>query len=80
MTRDAMRSMAVQLFSKNVHDPTFPVTIQNISCKLLLNLMESIRVKTEQDLTVSIHMGVAFYSISMLVSLGWNFDDVLPAA
>jgi len=46
-------SLAVQLFSKNVHDPTLPITIQNISCKLLLNLMESIRVKSEQDPTVS---------------------------
>ncbi len=51
-------SLAVQLFSKNVHDPTLPVTIQNISCKLLLNLMESIRVKTEQELTVSANPGL----------------------
>ena len=53
-------SLAVQLFSKNVHDPTLPVTIQKVSYKPLLNLMESNRVKTEQDLTVSVHMGVAY--------------------
>ena len=42
-------SMAVQLFSKNVHDDTIPVSIQMMSCKLLLNLVECIRVKSEQD-------------------------------
>ena len=42
-------SMAVHLFAKNVHDDTIPVSIQMMSCKLLLNLVESIRVKSEQD-------------------------------
>ena len=41
--------MAVHLFAKNVHDDTIPVSIQMMSCKLLLNLVESIRVKSEQD-------------------------------
>ena len=45
----AQLSMAVQLFSKNVHDDTIPVSIQMMSCKLLLNLVECIRVKSEQD-------------------------------
>ena len=42
-------SMAVHLFAKNVHDDTIPVSIQMMSCKLLLNLVETIRVKSEQD-------------------------------
>eukprot|EP00731_Ephydatia_muelleri_P037492 Em0486g2a len=33
----------------NVHDDTIPVSIQMMSCKVLLNLVESIRVKSEQD-------------------------------
>ena len=46
-------SLAVQLFSKNVHDNSLPVSIQNMSCKLLLNLVESIRQKAEQEPAVS---------------------------
>ena len=42
-------SLAVQLFSKNVHDNSLPITVQNMSCKLLLNLVESIRQKAEQE-------------------------------
>ncbi|KAK7109588.1 transformation/transcription domain-associated protein-like isoform X2 [Littorina saxatilis] len=42
-------SLAVSLFSKNVHDESLPSTIQTMSCKLLLNLVECIRVKSEQD-------------------------------
>ena len=49
----AQLSLAVQLFSKNVHDNTLPVNIQNMACKLLLNLVESIRQKTEQEPAVS---------------------------
>lgn len=43
--RDLAR--AVRLFSKNVHDCTLPVTIQTMSCKLLLNMVDCIRVKAE---------------------------------
>ena len=50
-------SLAVQLFSKNVHDNFLPVSIQNMSCKLLLNLVESIRQKAEQESTVSLGGG-----------------------
>ncbi|XP_038044323.1 transformation/transcription domain-associated protein-like isoform X2 [Patiria miniata] len=42
-------SMAVHLFSKNVHDDSLPCNIQTVSCKLLLNLVECIRQKSEQD-------------------------------
>ncbi|KAL5463286.1 hypothetical protein EMCRGX_G032176 [Ephydatia muelleri] len=37
------------LLKMNVHDDTIPVSIQMMSCKVLLNLVESIRVKSEQD-------------------------------
>ena len=42
-------NLAVVLFSKNIHDETLPVSIQTMSCKLLLNLVECIRNKSEQD-------------------------------
>ena len=45
--------MAVHLFSKNVHDETLPVSIQTMSCKLLLNLVECIRQKAETEPSVS---------------------------
>ena len=40
-------SLAVNLFSKNVHDESLPSSIQTMSCKLLLNLVECIRQKSE---------------------------------
>ncbi len=43
----------VQVFSKNVHDDSLPVSIQTMSCKLILNLVECIRQKAEQDPSVS---------------------------
>ena len=46
-------SLAVQVFSKNVHDDSLPVSIQTMSCKLILNLVECIRQKAEQDPSVS---------------------------
>lgn len=46
-------SVAVHVFSRNVHDDTLPVSIQTMSCKLLLNLVESIRIKAEQEPSVS---------------------------
>lgn len=42
-------SMAVSLFSKNVHDESLPSSIQTMSCKLLLNLVECIRAKSELE-------------------------------
>jgi transformation/transcription domain-associated protein len=48
-------SMAVFLFSKNVHDETLPVSIQTMSCKLLLNLVECIRLKAENEPSVSVN-------------------------
>ena len=42
-------SLAVTLFSKNVHDETLPSSIQTMSCKLLLNLVECIRSKSDQE-------------------------------
>ncbi|XP_019648042.1 PREDICTED: transformation/transcription domain-associated protein-like [Branchiostoma belcheri] len=40
-------ALAVHLFSKNVHDDLLPSSIQTMSCKLLLNLVECI--KSDQD-------------------------------
>ena len=37
-----------QLFSRNAHDETLPTSIQTMSCKLLLNLVECIRQRSEQ--------------------------------
>lgn len=56
-------NQAVALFSKNIHDESLPVSIQTMSCKLLLNLVECIRTKNEQDVThskvrVFIHLDV----------------------
>ena len=42
-------SRAVQLSSKNVHDESLPTSIQTMSCKLLLNLVECIRLRSEQE-------------------------------
>ncbi|XP_049825027.1 transcription-associated protein 1 isoform X2 [Aethina tumida] len=40
---------AVHLFSKNVHDDSLATTIQTMSCKLLLNLVECIRHSSENS-------------------------------
>lgn len=42
-------SKAVYLFSKNIHDETLPTSIQTMSCKLLLNLVDCIRVQRNDD-------------------------------
>ncbi|KAK2172769.1 hypothetical protein NP493_930g01023 [Ridgeia piscesae] len=42
-------SLAVNLFSKNVHDESLPSSIQTMSCKLLLNLVECIRTKSDAE-------------------------------
>jgi len=42
-------ALAVNLFSKNVHDESLPCSIQTMSCKLLLNLVECIRAKSEAE-------------------------------
>ena len=34
---------AVNLFSMNIHDETLPISIQTMSCKLLLNLVDCIK-------------------------------------
>ncbi|XP_044261128.1 transcription-associated protein 1 [Tribolium madens] len=40
---------AVHLFSKNVHDDTLATTIQTMSCKLLLNLVDCIRLRSDSE-------------------------------
>ena len=42
-------SRAVQFSSKNMHDESLPTSIQTMSCKLLLNLVECIRQRSEQE-------------------------------
>ena len=42
-------ALAVDLFSKNIHDDSLISSIQTMSCKLLLNLVESIRTKSDQE-------------------------------
>ncbi|XP_053690427.1 transcription-associated protein 1 [Sabethes cyaneus] len=42
-------SKAVYLFAKNVHDESLPTSIQTMSCKLLLNLVECIRMKSDLE-------------------------------
>ncbi|XP_075234435.1 transcription-associated protein Nipped-A isoform X2 [Lycorma delicatula] len=40
---------AVHLFSMNVHDETLPTSIQVISCKLLLNLVDCIQQRSKSE-------------------------------
>ncbi|VEN46895.1 unnamed protein product, partial [Callosobruchus maculatus] len=40
---------AVHLFSKNVHDDTLATTIQTMSCKVLLNVVDCIRIRSEAE-------------------------------
>ncbi|XP_067013941.2 transformation/transcription domain-associated protein [Anabrus simplex] len=40
---------AVHLFSMNVHDESLPTNIQTMSCKLLLNLVDCIRQRSEME-------------------------------
>jgi len=42
-------AFAVGLFAKSVHDETLPSNIQTMSCKLLLNLVESVKPKGDQE-------------------------------
>ncbi|KAG8178737.1 hypothetical protein JTE90_027055 [Oedothorax gibbosus] len=42
-------SRAVNVFSKNVHDESLVTTIQTMSCKLLLNLVECIRTRSDRE-------------------------------
>ncbi|GFR25610.1 hypothetical protein TNCT_594364 [Trichonephila clavata] len=42
-------SKAVNVFSKNVHDESLVTTIQTMSCKLLLNLVDCIRQRSDRE-------------------------------
>jgi len=42
-------ALAVHLFSKNVHDESLLISIQRMSCKLLLNLVDCIRQKSDEQ-------------------------------
>ncbi len=61
-------SLAVNLFSKNVHDESLPSSIQTMSCKLLLNLVECIRSKSDAENGNVSHMifDITFYLLFCL--------------
>lgn len=40
---------AIYLFSKNVHDESLPTSIQTMSCKLLLNLVDCVRARSDAE-------------------------------
>eukprot|EP00794_Sanderia_malayensis_P003404 gene3404-3894_t len=42
-------ALAVHVFSKNVHDEALLISMQRMSCKLLLNLVECIRQKSDEQ-------------------------------
>lgn len=44
---------AVHLFAKNVHDESLPTSIQTMSCKLLLNLVDCIRLRSDTESNTS---------------------------
>ncbi|KAL4715075.1 hypothetical protein ACJJTC_012122 [Scirpophaga incertulas] len=46
-------AIAAHLFSKNVHDESLPTSIQTMSCKLLLNLVDCIRQRSESEGTAA---------------------------
>lgn len=41
-------TIAVSVFSRNVHDETLPLSIQTMSCKLLMNLVECLKNKIDE--------------------------------
>ena len=54
-------ALAVNLFSKNVHDESLPSSIQTMSCKLLLNLVDFIRSKSETENRVVRRVEVSYH-------------------
>ncbi|CAN8021853.1 unnamed protein product [Ixodes persulcatus] len=58
---------AVAVFSKNVHDESLPTSIQTMSCKLLLNLVECIRTRSDQE---SGNVSFAPFSLSYFKTKG----------
>ncbi|RZF45958.1 hypothetical protein LSTR_LSTR008335 [Laodelphax striatellus] len=50
---------AAHLFSMNVHDETLPTSIQVISCKLLLNLVECIQQRSKSEAAAAAAAGTS---------------------
>ena len=44
-----LQKFTLALFSKNVHDESLPTSIQTMSCKLLLNLVECIKDRSHKE-------------------------------
>lgn len=42
-------SRAVHLYSKNLLDPSLPTTVQMVSCKLLMNLVDTVRHRSDTE-------------------------------
>ncbi|KPJ11920.1 Transformation/transcription domain-associated protein [Papilio machaon] len=42
-------ALAAHLFAKNVHDESLPTSIQTMSCKLLLNMVDCVRQRSEAE-------------------------------
>ena len=59
-------SRAVQLFSKNVHDESLPTSIQTMSCKLLINLVDCIRLWSKQEVGNGKELLVKMMEVFML--------------
>ena len=60
-------ALAVNLFSKNVHDESLPSSIQTMSCKLLLNLVECIRSKSDAE-SGNVRGNIPFISFADMVN------------
>jgi len=58
---------AVLLFSKNVHDESLPTNIQTMSCKLLLNLVDLIRQRSESENNVRLGRQILMRMLEVFV-------------
>ncbi|XP_065334181.1 transformation/transcription domain-associated protein isoform X2 [Cloeon dipterum] len=58
---------AVHLFSKNVHDESLPTNIQTMSCKLLLNLVDLLRQRSESEGNVALGRQIMMRMLEVFV-------------
>ena len=78
-------SLAVNLFSKNVHDESLPSSIQTMSCKLLLNLVECIRLKSDatdsangRELLMRMLEVRSGMDYAVIYGVGWKLKEITP--
>lgn len=67
---------AVHLFSKNVHDESLPTSIQTMSCKLLLNLVDCIRIQRNDPETSGTTISPRELLITMLKGFTLKFHTI----